>query len=95
MAGLKSMAFAAILAMALSPGAAQAKDVLLERGAYLANGVVACGNCHTPKGPDGRAIPGQELSGGFVIEAPVFRAVASNITPDPAVSVKIVVARHS
>jgi mono/diheme cytochrome c family protein len=54
----------------------------LERGTYLMRGIAACGNCHTPKAADGTPIAGQELAGGFVIEAPVFRAVASNITPD-------------
>ena len=54
----------------------------LERGTYLMHGIVACGNCHTPKGPDFKPLIDQELGGGFVIEAPVFRAVASNITPD-------------
>jgi len=57
-------------------GSAQA-ETLLERGTYLMRGIVACGNCHTPKDGSGR-----ELAGGFVIEAPPFRAVASNITPD-------------
>ena len=46
------------------------------------NSIVACGNCHTPKGPDGHALPDQELSGGLVIDLPVFHAVAPNITPD-------------
>ncbi len=54
----------------------------LQRGTYLMRGIVACGNCHTPKGPDGTPLADQELAGGFVIDLPVFRAVASNITPD-------------
>ena len=29
-------------------------QTLLERGTYLVKGVVACGNCHTPKGAEGR-----------------------------------------
>lgn len=56
----------------------------LERGKYLMNGPVACGNCHTPRGPDGVRLPGQELAGGFTIEEPgLFTAVVPNITPDP------------
>lgn len=54
----------------------------LERGRYLMNGVVACGNCHTPQTPDGpnNAL---ELAGGFPIVMPgVFTAYAPNITPD-------------
>jgi mono/diheme cytochrome c family protein len=44
--------------------------------------VVACGNCHTPKGPSGKAIADQELAGGPEFDSPAFHAVAPNITPD-------------
>ncbi|HMK68342.1 MAG TPA: c-type cytochrome [Stellaceae bacterium] len=54
----------------------------LERGTYLMRGIVACGNCHTPKNAEAQPIAEQELAGGFVIELPIFHAVASNITPD-------------
>jgi mono/diheme cytochrome c family protein len=54
----------------------------LERGTYLMRGIVACGNCHTPKGPQGE-LPGMELAGGVKFEEEVFTAVAPNITPDP------------
>jgi mono/diheme cytochrome c family protein len=54
----------------------------LERGTYLMNSVVACGNCHTRKGPNGMAIESKELSGGDPIDAPVFHAIPANITPD-------------
>lgn len=54
----------------------------LERGTYLMESVVACGNCHTPKGPDGD-IPGMELAGMSPFEkTPGFDANAPNITPD-------------
>jgi mono/diheme cytochrome c family protein len=44
-------------------------------------GIVACGNCHTPQGPQG-PMKGMELAGGLpFVEAP-FTAYASNITPD-------------
>lgn len=55
----------------------------LERGTYLVRGPVGCGNCHTPKGADGKALPDQELAGGYEFKEPVFDAVAANITPDP------------
>lgn len=59
------------------------RAALLARGAYLTEGVVACGNCHTPKGPQGE-LPGLALAGGLIIEEPgAFRAVVPNITPDP------------
>ena len=54
----------------------------LARGNYLMNGIVACGNCHSPRGPDGALLAGQALSGGLTIEVPEFRAVAPNISPD-------------
>mgnify|MGYP000061892582 CR=1 FL=1 len=53
-----------------------------ERGAYLVKTVAACGNCHTPRGPDGAPLAGKALAGGVVIELPVFTAVGANITPD-------------
>lgn len=54
----------------------------LERGTYLMESVVACGNCHTPKGPTGD-IPGMELAGMAPMEkTPGFDANAPNITPD-------------
>jgi mono/diheme cytochrome c family protein len=68
----------------LFTGQAMAQDAaLLERGRYLVEGIAACGNCHTPKGPAGE-LPGMALAGGFVIDEPgLFRAVTPNITPDP------------
>ena len=68
--------------VAFSVGSAQADDSQVQRGAYLVNTIGACGNCHTPKGADGHALPGQELSGGLVFDFPVFHAVVPNITPD-------------
>ena len=57
---------------------------VVERGRDLVNGIMACGNCHTPRGPDGRLLPGRELAGGAeLIEEPVFIARAPNLTPDP------------
>lgn len=69
-------AFALVL-MACAAGA----ESRLERGRYLMNSIVACGNCHTPQGPDG-PVKGMELAGGMKIEDKPFTAVASNITPD-------------
>jgi mono/diheme cytochrome c family protein len=55
-------------------------ETLLERGAYLMNGVAGCGNCHSPFGANGPIDP--ELSGGPAIVTPVFTAHPPNITPD-------------
>lgn len=53
----------------------------LERGRYLVEGIGACGNCHTPKGPQGN-LPGKHLAGGFEIAEGFGVAVTPNITPD-------------
>lgn len=52
----------------------------LERGTYLVEGPAACGNCHTPQGPNG-PIPGMALSGMLVEKNDAFTAIAANITP--------------
>lgn len=58
-------------------------ETLLQRGTYLVRGIVACGNCHTPKGPGGVPIANMEMAGGFEIELPhIGKTVTSNITPD-------------
>jgi mono/diheme cytochrome c family protein len=53
----------------------------LERGAYLVNAVAACGNCHTPFGPNDPDMS-KELSGRLVTEEEHFDAYAPNITQD-------------
>ncbi len=70
------------IAVASLPAPSGATEALFERGDYLINGIVACGNCHTPQGPDG-PLPGMELAGGLVIQEPEFTVVTPNITPDP------------
>jgi mono/diheme cytochrome c family protein len=70
----------AIVGTAFAPALAEAPA---ERGSYLVNTILACGNCHTPKGADGRPIVEKELSGGGLsFTTPAFSATASNITPD-------------
>ena len=67
-------------------GAASAdtpKAAVLERGKYLMEGVVGCGNCHMARGDKGQPLPEKGLSGGMVFDEPPFKAVAANITPDP------------
>jgi len=75
-----------LAAIALSGGitlTSASAETLLERGSYLMKSIVACGNCHTPKGPEGE-IPGMELAGmaPFFV-TPEFTANAPNLTPDP------------
>ena len=66
------------LVLFAAPGRA---DTPLERGRYLIETVAACGNCHTPKGPNG-PLPGKKLAGGDVIKHEDFTAAVPNITPD-------------
>ncbi len=74
---------AALVIVAIQAAAAGASaETLLERGRYLMNGVVACGNCHTPMGPNGPQMD-RELAGGLEFREAPFTAYASNLTPDP------------
>ncbi len=61
---------------------ALAQEEVVARGAYLVNGIVACGNCHTPRNADATAVADMRLAGGFLIEEPEFKAYAPNITQD-------------
>ncbi len=70
-------------AMSITLAYSQGVDPLVARGDYLVNGILACGNCHTPRGPDGMPVADQFLAGGFEFnEMPAFHAYARNITPD-------------
>jgi mono/diheme cytochrome c family protein len=53
----------------------------VERGSYLVNTIMTCGNCHTPKGPPA-ATAGKDFSGGLTWDEPPFKVTAPNITPD-------------
>ena len=70
-------------ALAVLSGSALAEPSL-ERGTYLVEGPAACGNCHSPQGPEG-PIPGMALAGMMVEQNEGFTAIASNITPAGAV----------
>ena len=55
----------------------------VERGRYLVEVVLACGNCHSPRTPpEMTIIPGRELSGGRSVETPAFKVTPGNITQD-------------
>lgn len=60
-------------------------DVSVERGEYLVRGPAGCGNCHTPKGPNGPDMS-NELGGFMVEKSPAFEAWAVNITPGSRVA---------
>ena len=53
-----------------------------ERGSYLVNTIMACGNCHTPRDANGKPVVARALSGGLTFTTPAFTATAPNITPD-------------
>lgn len=74
-----ALAGALYVALAVS---ASAEPSPVERGDYLVNAVMTCGNCHTPKGPGGEDIKAKAFSGGLEFEAPPFTVTAPNITPD-------------
>src|SRR5215831_9163019 len=68
------------LSIALA-GAAIAQSDLVKRGDYLANGILTCANCHSPKGPPA-VVAGKDFSGGLSWDEPPFKVTAPNITPD-------------
>lgn len=74
---------AAIAVFAIHNGAAAETPV--ERGDYLVRGIMGCGNCHTPLGPEG-FVEEMELAGRLVEEIDEFTAYAPNITPAGRVS---------
>jgi mono/diheme cytochrome c family protein len=61
---------------------AQERQVLVERGRYLVEGIAACGLCHFAPATPGGPATARTLSGGRVIETPLYTARMSNITPD-------------
>ncbi|MGH6770822.1 MAG: c-type cytochrome [Xanthobacteraceae bacterium] len=76
---LGMMAIAAMTAT-MSTAAAQSP---VERGRYLVEGLLTCGNCHTPRGPKGVFDTARNLSGGpQVFDTPAFTVKGANITPD-------------
>lgn len=52
----------------------------VERGDYLVNSIMGCGNCHTPIGPQGFDTS-KAFSGRVVDDSPAMHAVSANITP--------------
>ena len=71
----------AVIAFAGTVGVARADADLVKRGDYLVNGILTCGNCHTPKGPTGD-IAEKAYSGGLSWDEPPFKVTAPNITQD-------------
>jgi mono/diheme cytochrome c family protein len=75
-------ALGCIAALAVAGGAAAQTSV--ERGASLVNGILTCGNCHTPRRADGVWDISKQLSGGpQTWDEATFKVKGANITPDP------------
>jgi hypothetical protein len=74
----------AILVSALvATASAASAQTPLERGSYLVNGLLTCGNCHTPRGPGGVFDMAKQLSGGpQTFDEASFTVKGANITPD-------------
>ena len=72
---------AASLAVTLLASGVALAQTPVERGNYLVNTIMTCGNCHSPKGPP-EVVAGKEFSGGIRFDEPPFDVTASNITPD-------------
>ncbi len=60
----------------------------VQRGGYLVNGILTCGNCHTPRGPGGVWDVSKQLSGGpQTWDEATFKVKGANITPDAATGI--------
>lgn len=87
---MRSMSMGILLVALCTPWAmaqGQNNKTTVERGRYLVEGVVACGNCHVARGPQGQPLFEKGLSGGMLFDEPVFKAYAANITPDAATGI--------
>jgi mono/diheme cytochrome c family protein len=83
MRAIVASALSAVMWLLAPHALAQPAAATLERGRVLMQGVVACGNCHQARGPQGQPLADKGLSGGEVIvDDAAMRAVAANITPD-------------
>jgi mono/diheme cytochrome c family protein len=71
-----------LLAVANGASAGDKAESPTERGAYLVNTIMACGNCHTPRDADGKPVAERAFSGGLAFNTPAFTTTAPNITPD-------------
>src|ERR1700755_2727359 len=72
----------AFVIVALFVANAASAQAPMERGKYLANTIMTCQNCHTPKGERGAPIYERDLSSGLSWDEPPFKVTASNITQD-------------
>src|SRR3546814_11262782 len=76
-------AVACVVSIGLSMSSWAKDDAMMIRGKYLAEGVVACANCHIARDQSGAPLFDKGLSGGMLFDDIAFQAYAPNITPDP------------
>ena len=77
---MRNVRVGAVLVPAMVVAGFATAEPSVERGRYLVEGPAACGNCHTPMGPEG-FIAEQALAGRLVEQSEAFTAIAGNITP--------------
>ncbi|MBI4274396.1 MAG: cytochrome c [Rhizobiales bacterium] len=82
---MKRFGLATLAAIAMMQ-TVNAQNAAVQRGDYLVNTILTCGNCHTPKGPSGD-IAERAFSGGLEFDEPPFKVTAPNITPDPGTGI--------
>jgi len=82
---LATISIATVAFVGAAVGAALA-ETPVERGSYLVNTIMTCGNCHSPKGPP-EAVAGKDFSGGLRFNEPPFDVTAPNITQDKATGI--------
>ena len=71
------------IAMLLATTSLTQAQTPVQRGSYLVNGLLTCGNCHTPRGPGGVFAMDRQLSGGpQEWDRPTYKVGGANITPD-------------
>jgi len=71
-----------VAALSMAAGAAAA-DTPLERGKYLVEGILTCGNCHTPRVQGGALDTARLHAGGpQTWETSEYKVKGANITPD-------------
>ena len=71
-----------IAALAVAAGTATAQTPV-ERGRYLVEGILTCGNCHSPRGPGGVIDAARLYAGGpQTWDTAEYTVKGSNITPD-------------
>lgn len=74
-----------IAAVAASFATSISAETPAERGQYLVETVMGCGNCHTASNPDGTKST-KNLTGMLVEDNEMFTAIATNITPAGAIA---------